>query len=79
MDYIMKTINLKEKETTSNLPDDTPSGSKILEDDVSRDIDDKTDNKSIDSSDSSLIKNKNPAQVKNKIKYPRNEWNCSSY
>ncbi|CAH2016734.1 unnamed protein product [Acanthoscelides obtectus] len=62
MDYIMKTINLKEKKTTSNLPNDTPSGSKILEDDVSRDIDDKTDNKSIDSSDSSLIKNKNPVQ-----------------
>ncbi|CAH1976191.1 unnamed protein product [Acanthoscelides obtectus] len=69
MDYIMKTINLKEKKTTSNLPNDTPSGSKILEDDVSRDIDDKTDNKSIDSSDSSLIKNKNPVQVKNKIKH----------
>ncbi|CAH1989519.1 unnamed protein product [Acanthoscelides obtectus] len=56
----MKTINLKEKESTSNLPNDTPSGSKILEDDVSRDIVDKTDNKSIDPSDSSLIKNKNP-------------------
>ncbi|CAH1963880.1 unnamed protein product [Acanthoscelides obtectus] len=69
MDHIMKTINLKEKETTSNLPNDTPSWSKILEDDVSRDIDDKTYNKSIDSSDSSLIKNKNPVQVKNKIKH----------
>ncbi|CAH1956925.1 unnamed protein product [Acanthoscelides obtectus] len=112
MDYIMKTINLKEKETTSNLVT-APSLQKkmyfslnfsaaifdlllireqailgnafisdlhvpsltihrrgpILEDDVSRDIDDKTVNKSIESSDTSLIKNKNPVQVKNKLKH----------
>ncbi|CAH2018097.1 unnamed protein product, partial [Acanthoscelides obtectus] len=58
LEYIANEMSL----VNTSEPNDTPSGSKILEDDVSRDIDDKTDNKSIDSSDSSLIKNKNPVQ-----------------
>ncbi|CAH1976294.1 unnamed protein product [Acanthoscelides obtectus] len=58
LEYIANEMSL----VNTSEPNDTPSGSKILEDDVSRDIDNKTDNKSIDSSVSSLIKNKNPVQ-----------------
>ncbi|CAH1972772.1 unnamed protein product [Acanthoscelides obtectus] len=65
LEYIANEMSL----VNTSEPIDTPSGSKILEDDVSRDIDDKTDNRSIDSSDTSLIKHKNPVQVENKIKH----------
>ncbi|CAH1989374.1 unnamed protein product [Acanthoscelides obtectus] len=65
LEYIANEMSL----VNTSEPNDTPSRSKILEDDVNRDIDDKIDNKSINSSDSLLIKNKNPVQVKNKIKH----------